>query len=72
MPNSKLMMKERLFPVMVGDVMDTLGLDHQFLPADVRPIDPLMTLAGRAVPVLSRDVNHPDPRLARLSNRLDS
>ncbi len=51
------LMKEHLFPAVVGDVMDAIGLDHQFLPADVRPIDPAMLLAGRAVPVLSRDVN---------------
>ena len=51
------LMKEHLFPAVVGDVMDTMGLDHQFLPASVRPIEPTMTLAGRAVPVLSRDVN---------------
>ena len=51
------LMKEHLFPAVVGDVMDAIGLDHQFLPADMRPIDPAMILAGRAVPVLSRDVN---------------
>lgn len=51
------LMKEQLFPAVVGDVMDSVGLDHQFLPADVRPLEPAMTLAGRAVPVLSRDVN---------------
>ena len=51
------LIKEYLFPAVVGDVMDAMGLNHQFFPADVRPIDNDMVLVGRAMPVLSRDVH---------------
>jgi 4-hydroxy-4-methyl-2-oxoglutarate aldolase len=48
-------LKERLFPAVVGDVMDTFGLVHQFLPPGVAPLAPQMTVAGRAMPVLEAD-----------------
>ncbi len=36
--------------------MDKLDLQHQFLPPQIRPLDPGMVLVGRAMPVLSVDV----------------
>lgn len=49
------LMKEHLFTAVVGDVMDKLGLVHQFLPPAVRPLSDEMTLAGRALTVLECD-----------------
>jgi regulator of RNase E activity RraA len=45
-----------LFVAVVGDVMDTLGLQHQFLPPVFRPVDERTRLLGRAMPVLESDV----------------
>lgn len=30
--------KTRLYTAVVGDIMDTMGLQHQFLPAHIRPL----------------------------------
>ena len=46
------LMRTRLFPAVVGDILDTLGLMHQFLPAAIRPVARTMVVAGRAMPVL--------------------
>jgi regulator of RNase E activity RraA len=48
--------ERELFPCVVGDVMDKLGLVHQFLPPQIRPLSNGMILIGRAMPVLSGDV----------------
>ncbi len=56
------LMKAELFTAVVGDVMDTLGLTRQFLPATVKPRDPAMVVAGRAMPVLEADY-HDEPGL---------
>lgn len=46
------LMRAKLFPAAVGDILDTMGLLHQFLPAAIRPMAPGMVIAGRAMPVL--------------------
>lgn len=48
-----------LFVAVVGDVMDTLGLTHQFLPPVFKPVDEATRLIGRAMPVLEADVFGP-------------
>src|ERR1039458_9051202 len=48
--------RRELFTCVVGDVMDKLDLQHQFLPPQIRPMEPDMVLVGRAMPVLSVDV----------------
>lgn len=48
--------RQELFTCVVGDVMDKLGLRHQFLPPQIRPLHPEMVLIGRAMPVLAVDV----------------
>ena len=48
--------RTELFTCVVGDVMDKLGLQHQFLPPQIRPLRQDMILIGRAMPVLSVDV----------------
>jgi len=54
------MMKKELFSAVIGDVMDTLGLRNQFLPPDIQPLRSDMVVAGRAMPALVLDADHPD------------
>jgi regulator of RNase E activity RraA len=51
-----LIAERELFTCVVGDVMDKLGLVHQFLPPQIRPLGDNMVVIGRAMPVLSGDV----------------
>ncbi|EWY39622.1 demethylmenaquinone methyltransferase [Skermanella stibiiresistens SB22] len=44
-----------MFTAVIGDVMDTRGLTRQFLPPEIRALDPDMMIAGRAMPVLEAD-----------------
>lgn len=48
--------EDELFVAVVGDVMDTLGLQHQFLPPVFKPVDEKTRLLGRAMPVLETDI----------------
>jgi 4-hydroxy-4-methyl-2-oxoglutarate aldolase len=50
------MLKTQLFTAVVGDVMDVLGFQQQFLPAGIAPLGRGMKIAGRAMPVLEADV----------------
>lgn len=48
--------KRELFTAVVGDVMDKIGLLHQFLPPRLQPLRDDMVAIGRAMPVLEADV----------------
>ena len=48
--------KEELFTAVVGDIMDKLDLQRQFLPPQIKALHPDMVLIGRAMPVLEADV----------------
>jgi regulator of RNase E activity RraA len=48
--------RRELFTSVVGDVMDKLGLVHQFLPPAIKALDPDMVVIGRSMTVLSVDV----------------
>jgi regulator of RNase E activity RraA len=48
--------RKELFSAVIGDVMDKLGLQHQFLPPALTPLDRSMVLCGRAMTVLEADV----------------
>ncbi|RKR07997.1 regulator of RNase E activity RraA [Maribacter vaceletii] len=48
--------KQELFVALVGDVMDKMGLLHQFLPQQIKPLSNDMVVIGRAMPVLEADV----------------
>jgi regulator of RNase E activity RraA len=48
--------RRELFPAVVGDVMDKMGLLRQFLPPAIRPLRDDMVVLGRAMPVLEADV----------------
>ncbi|MDX2005477.1 MAG: RraA family protein [Meiothermus sp.] len=47
--------RERLFSAVIGDILDTLGFFHQFLPPEIRPLREDMVVVGRAMPVLEAD-----------------
>lgn len=49
-------MQRELFTCVVGDVMDKIDLQHQFLPPQIQPLRQDMVVIGRAMPVLSVDV----------------
>src|ERR1700728_1474329 len=49
------LIRRRLFTAVVGDVLDTLGYQHQFLPQSIKPLNPTWVLIGRAMPVLEAD-----------------
>jgi regulator of RNase E activity RraA len=46
-----------LFTAVVGDIMDQMGLVHQFLPPQIRPLHAEMIVIGPAMTVLSADVS---------------
>jgi regulator of RNase E activity RraA len=48
--------QRELFTCVVGDVLDKLELQHQFLPPQIQPLHPDMVVLGRAMPVLAVDV----------------
>ncbi|MCH2058743.1 MAG: RraA family protein [Thalassotalea sp.] len=52
------LVRRELFTGVVGDVMDSLGYQHQFLPPQVRALQPEKLLIGRAMTVLEADVFH--------------
>ena len=47
--------RAQLFTAVLGDVMDAAGLTRQFLPPEIRALDPDAVLVGRAMPVLEAD-----------------
>jgi 4-hydroxy-4-methyl-2-oxoglutarate aldolase len=47
--------KAKLFVALVGDVLDRLGFQHQFLPPRIKPITTGTVLIGRAMTVLEAD-----------------
>lgn len=50
------LMKNVLYTPVVGDILDSLGKFHQFLPSAIQPMKEEMQIAGRAMPVLMVDV----------------
>ena len=47
--------RDELFTAVVGDIMDQMGLLHQFLPARIQPLRDDMVVVGRAMTVLEAD-----------------
>lgn len=54
------MMKKYLYTAVVGDIMDKMGMQHQFLPQNIRPLRDDMVIAGRAMTVLESDIEKVD------------
>jgi 4-hydroxy-4-methyl-2-oxoglutarate aldolase len=48
--------RRELFVAAVGDVLDRMGLQHQFVGPEVKVLEPDMIILGRAMPVLEADV----------------
>ena len=63
--------KEKLYPPVVGDILDQMGYAHQFLPAEIKPLESLvpadayidrslpdnrLKLAGYACTILENDI----------------
>ncbi len=44
-----------LSSAVIGDIMDTLGFTHQFLPPEIQPLRDDMVICGRAMTVLEAD-----------------
>lgn len=49
------LIRAELFTAVVGDVMDTIGLTHNFLPPQIQPLRHDMVVLGRTMPVLECD-----------------
>ena len=47
--------REKLFPAVVGDILDSMGFTRQFLPPGIRALRENMVVIGRAMPVLEAD-----------------
>ena len=56
------LMNRELYTPVVGDILDSLGDYHRFLPAPVQPMREQMKIAGRAMPVLMIDVHGPQKK----------
>lgn len=57
------LMRGKLFPALVGDILDTMGHQHQFLQPEIRPLRPELVIVGRAMPVLEANAfTDRDPR----------
>lgn len=66
------LVQQALSSPLLGDILDSLGSTHQILPSRVRPIDPSMSVVGRAMPVLIADVFGPQQApFGRLTYALD-
>jgi regulator of RNase E activity RraA len=63
--------RQELFSAVIGDVMDTLGLQRQFLPPAIIPLERSMAVCGRAMTVLEADLRDDDgdEHLAASGNR---
>lgn len=64
--------RAELYSPVIGDVLDTLGHVHQFLPQPIQPMRESMKLVGRAMPVLMIDVFGPQQKpFGKLTEALD-
>ncbi len=67
--------RRELFTAVVGDIMDKLGLQSQFLPAPVQPLSRDMVTVGRAMTVLEADLvpggPEPEKPFGRMLDALD-
>jgi regulator of RNase E activity RraA len=49
--------RRELFSAVIGDVMDTMGLQQQFLPPSIVPLERSMVVCGRAMTVVEADIS---------------
>ena len=60
-PSLFALIRDTLSTAVVGDILDTLGYTHQFLPPGITPLDPNTKLVGRAMTVQETDSYTPKP-----------
>lgn len=66
------LVKSKLYTPVVGDILDSLGYYHQFLPREIQPMTTDMKVVGRAMPVLTCDVyGEQDKPFGLLTEALD-
>lgn len=62
-----------LYTPVIGDVLDTLGFWHQFLPQPVQPLTAEMRIVGRAMPVQITDAwGRQSAPFGRMTEALDA
>ena len=64
--------REALSTAQLGDVLDTMGRRHQFLPPAIRPVVPGAMLVGRAMPLLEIAAAPDDNSFGLMFEALDS
>ena len=64
--------RAELSTAQLGDVLDTLGRRHQFLPPAIQPAVPGSRLAGRAMPLLEIAATPDDHSFGLMFEALDS
>jgi 4-hydroxy-4-methyl-2-oxoglutarate aldolase len=66
-------LKASLYTPVIGDILDTLGFWHQFLPQPIQPLLPEMLIIGRAMPVQIADAwGKQDKPFGLMTDALDS
>lgn len=67
------LLRTQLYTAIVGDILDSVGQRHQFLPPQCRPLRPDMVVAGRAMTVLEIDVKEePEQPFGLMFEALDA
>lgn len=56
------LIKEELYTPVAGDILDSLGYYHQFLPQEIQPMRECDVIVGRAMPALMIDVYGPQKK----------
>lgn len=65
--------RSALYTPVIGDVLDTLGYWHQFLPQSIQPLSLDMRVSGRAMPVQIADAwGKQDKPFGRMTEALDA
>lgn len=65
-------LRSTLYTSVIGDILDQLGLHHQFLPPEIRAISGTSMIAGRAMPVQIVDIAGPGAQpFGKLTEALD-
>ena len=65
------LIRERLHTAVLGDILDVIGLRHQFLPPQVRPLHPGVRMVGRAMTVQEEDNDDISRQFGKMFEALD-
>jgi regulator of RNase E activity RraA len=67
------LVRSTLYTPVLGDILDTLGFYHQFLPQPIQPILESMQIVGRAMPVQIADAwGKQEKPFGRMTEALDA